>query len=309
MHRSGTALALGILVGVFVSIQSFLNGQLGEALGSVLLAGFICGIVALVALLIVGSLRGATAEIASAWRQGRRPQPWHVAGIAMAAVPLLVVAKVTPVMGVAWVTIALIGGQLLGSVILDASGLTPGKKRPLTKTRTVGLLVACVAVTVLAVQGIRSSVSLPLLLLTIAAGIAVALTQTASGHIADVWNSVGAAILTFATISLVTGVAWATLSGIGITRLGQATAWELLGGGLLGASLVVMIATVIPKLGSLVTTLTQVAGQSIGAVAIDLIAPAGNPPTIATYISLLLVCAAVAIVGRDQVDRQNTLSI
>jgi uncharacterized membrane protein YdcZ (DUF606 family) len=92
MHRSGTALALGILVGVFVSIQSFLNGQLGEALGSVLLAGFICGIVALVALLIVGSLRGATGEIASAWRQGRRPQHWHVAGIAMAAVPLLVVA-------------------------------------------------------------------------------------------------------------------------------------------------------------------------------------------------------------------------
>jgi transporter family-2 protein len=309
MHRSDTALALGILVGVFVSIQSFLNGQLGEALGSVLLAGFICGIVALVALLIVGSLRGATGEIASAWRQGRRPQPWHVIGIAMAAVPLLVVAKVTPVMGVAWVTIALIGGQLLGSVILDASGLTPGKKRALTKTRTVGLLVACVAVAVLAVQGIRSSVSLPLLLLTVAAGIAVALTQTASGHIADVWNSVGAAILTFATIALVTGVAWATLSGTGITRLSQANAWELLGGGLLGASLVVMIATVIPKLGSLVTTLTQVAGQSTGAVAIDLIAPAGNPPTIATYISLLLVCAAVAIVGRDQVDRQNTLSI
>jgi transporter family-2 protein len=309
MHRSGTALALGILVGLFVSIQSFLNGQLGEALGSVLLAGFICGIVALVALLIVGSLRGATGEIASAWRQGRRPQPWHVAGITMAAVPLLVVAKVTPVMGVAWVTIALIGGQLLGSVILDASGLTPGKKRALTRTLTVGLLVACVAVAVLAVQGIRSSVSLPLLLLTVAAGIAVALTQTASGHIADVWNSVGAAILTFATISLVTGVAWAALSGTGITRLSQATAWELLGGGLLGASLVVMIATVIPKLGSLVTTLTQVAGQSIGAVAIDLIAPAGNPPTIATYISLLLVCAAVAIVGRDHVDRQNTLSI
>jgi hypothetical protein len=42
--------------------------------------------------LIVGSLRGATAEMVSASREGRRPQPWHIAGIAMAAVPLLVVA-------------------------------------------------------------------------------------------------------------------------------------------------------------------------------------------------------------------------
>jgi hypothetical protein len=97
------------------------------------------------------------------------------------------------------------------------------------------------------VQGIHSSVSLPLLLLTVAAGIAVALTPTAGGHVADVWNSVGAATLTFTTITLVTGVAWTALSGTGITRLGQATAWVLLGGGLLGASLVVMIATVIPN--------------------------------------------------------------
>jgi hypothetical protein len=80
------------------------------------------------------------------------------------------------------------------------------------------------------------------------------------------------------------------------------------GGGLLGASVVVMIATVIPKLGSLVSTPTQVAGQSIGAVAIDLIAPAVTPRQ-SPRISLLLVCAAVAIVGRDQVDRQNTLSV
>lgn len=305
MHRSGTALALGILVGIFVSIQSFLNGQLGEALGSVLLAGFICGLVALVALLIVGTLRGATGDIKSAWRQGRRPRPWHVAGIAMAAVPLLVVAKVSPVMGVAWVTITLIGGQLLGSVILDASGLTPGRQRALTRTRAVGLLVACTAVAVLAVQGISSSVNLPLLLLSVAAGIAVALTQTAAGHIAGVWTSVGAATLTFAIISLVAGVGWAALSRTGITDLGEATVWELLGGGLLGASLVVMIATVVPQLGSLVTTLAQVAGQSIGAVAMDRIAPAGHPPTMATYVSLVLVCCAVVIVGRDQTDRQN----
>jgi transporter family-2 protein len=208
VQRSGTALALSVLVGVFVSIQSFLKGQLGEAVGSVLLAGFVCGVVALAVLLIVGSLHGDTAEMVSAWRQGRRPQPWHIAGIAMAAVPLLVVAKVTPVMGVAWVTIALIGGQLLGSVVLDASGLAPGRRRALTKTRTVGLLLACVAVAVLAVQGLSSSVSLPLLLLTVAAGVAVALTQTASGHIASVGNSIGAATLTFAAISLVTGVAW-----------------------------------------------------------------------------------------------------
>lgn len=309
MHRSGTALALSILVGFFVSLQSFLNGQLGEAVGSVLLAGFICGAVALVVLLIVGHLRGATAEVVSAWRQGRRPRAWQVAGIAMAAVPLLVVAKVTPVMGVAWATIALIGGQLLGSTILDASGLAPGGRRALTKTRTAGLLVACLAVAVLAVQGLSSSVSLPLLLLTVAAGVAVALTQTASGHIARIWNSVGAATLTFATIALITGVAWAALSGTGIGRLGQATAWELLGGGMLGASVVVLTATVIRSLGSLVTTLTQVAGQSIGAVAVDLIAPAGNPPTIATYLSLLLVCGAVAIVGQDRFDRQNAPSV
>jgi transporter family-2 protein len=305
VYRSGTALALGILVGIFVSIQSFLNGQLGEVLGSILLAGLVCGLVALVALLIVGSVAGATGDIRSAWRQGRRPRPWHVAGIALAVVPLLVVAKVTPVMGVAWVTIALIGGQLLGSVIFDASGLTPGGRRALTKARVVGLLVAGAAVAVLAVQGTSSSVSLPLLLLTVAAGIAVAFTQIASGHVAGVWNSVGAAILTFTMITVVAGVAWAALSRNGISRLGEATVWELLGGGLLGASLVVMIATVVPRLGSLVTTLAQVAGQSFGAVAIDLIAPAGPPPTIATYISLVLVCCAVVIVGRDQPDRQN----
>lgn len=63
--------------------------------------------------------------------------------------------------------------------------------------------------------------------------------------------------------------------------------------------IVVSVARIIPVLGALVLTLSQVAGQVLGAIALDLMAPAGTPLTLLTLVSLTLAFASVGIVVRS----------
>jgi len=72
-------------------------------------------------------------------------------------------------------------------------------------------------------------------------------------------------------------------------------------GGLLGGFVVVVSATAVQTLGVLRLGLATVAGQTTGALLIDLIAPApGEAVTVGTVIGVILTIAAVAISGRGR---------
>lgn len=80
-------------------------------------------------------------------------------------------------------------------------------------------------------------------------------------------------------------------------------------GGLCAVILTTVVAAAVKSLGILRLTLLLVAGQSLGALLLDLIAPAKEAPvTVATVISLLLVFAAVVISSRGQLGSSRRAS-
>jgi transporter family-2 protein len=75
-------------------------------------------------------------------------------------------------------------------------------------------------------------------------------------------------------------------------------------GGLCGAFVVVVGAAAVQTLGVLRLGLAVVAGQTLGALAVDLIAPAeGEKVTVATVVGVLLTLAAVWVSGRVRLRR------
>lgn len=279
MNGFGAALAASVMVGAMLSTQSFFNGALGVSLGSAHLAAAACSTVAFGVLFLVGVSGESFRRIGQAWRHGQRPRAWHFAACGLAAVPFIVVAAASPVLGIAMVTIALIGGQVLGSVVLDLVGLAPGGKRPLTRPRVAGVVVALGAVLSTGFQGVVQ-LNLPLLILTFAGGAGIALVSCVSGHVAEAWGGVGAGVLIFCSAAVVSWVTWVVVTGGGPPpRFAEASLQDLSVGGILGVVIVVTVARIISMLGALVLTLGQVAGQVLGAVAIDLVAPAGQPLT------------------------------
>jgi transporter family-2 protein len=73
-------------------------------------------------------------------------------------------------------------------------------------------------------------------------------------------------------------------------------------GGLLGAAFVIVSALVVPVIGVLRLTLAAVAGQSAGALVLDVVAPApGEAVTVGTVVGVGLALGAVAVSGRSSV--------
>ena len=73
-------------------------------------------------------------------------------------------------------------------------------------------------------------------------------------------------------------------------------------GGLLGAAFVIVSAVVVPVIGVLRLTLAAVAGQSAGALVLDVVAPVpGEALTAGTVVGVLLALAAVGVSGRSSV--------
>jgi transporter family-2 protein len=104
--------------------------------------------------------------------------------------------------------------------------------------------------------------------------------------------AVGGAVLTAVTLIVVRG---APPNGWGAPPLD----WI---GGLLGAAFVIVSALVVPVIGVLRLTLAAVAGQSAGAVVLDVAAPApGEAVTVGTVVGVVLALAAVAVSGRSSV--------
>jgi transporter family-2 protein len=70
-------------------------------------------------------------------------------------------------------------------------------------------------------------------------------------------------------------------------------------GGLLGATVAVLLARVVAVLGALRVVLAVVAGQSLGGLVIDLVAPVpGEAVRLGTVVGVALTIAAVAVSGR-----------
>jgi transporter family-2 protein len=213
---------------------------------------------------------------------------------------VLISAIAAPEVGVALLTVALVCGSTGGSLPVDALGLGPAGQRAITAPRVAGVLLA-IGATILTAIGARGELEPLLLGLALLVGIGMAAQSAANGQLARRTGEpfVAALVNTTLALLLLSVVAVVTLA---TTSLDAFPSDPLIyGGGLLGVFVVVVSATAVQTLGVLRLGLATVAGQTIGALVIDVLAPApGEAVTIATVVGVALTMVAVAVSGRGQ---------
>jgi len=294
------AIALTILAGGGISLQSYLNGKLGAEVGSPTIAAAINNGVAFVATIAIVLATRALPRARARLRALGRPPAWHFLGGLGGAALVLVSATAAPEVGVALLTVALVCGSTGGSLPVDAAGLGPAGRRPITQPRIAGVLLA-VGATAISALGARSDPNVLLLSLALAAGLGMSLQAAANGQLARATGEPWAASLVNVTVGFAV-LAVAAVVVLTTTSLDGLPGNPLLyPGGLLGAFVVVVGATAVQTLGVLRLGLAIVAGQMAGALIVDLLAPApGEAVTATTVIGVVLTMVAVAISGRGQ---------
>lgn len=301
-HRSWLRVALPLLfvcvAGAGLSLQSFVNGRLGTHLGSPYLAGSINYAMGLLTATVILVATGRGARSIRRVRSGEPLRTWHLLSCVASAAVVIIPAKVAPQIGVALLTVALVCGQATGGLVVDAVGLGPGGRRPLTLPRVLGVALALVAVAVGAL-GRGGNLDLGLLALSLLAGVIVSVVQAALGHITERTGDPLSATGLMFVIGLPTAIAtWLLIDGFNAPGGWSAPPQQWLIGGALGVAATVLIARAVGPLGVLVSTLAMVAGQTAGGVVIDALAPAdGQSVTVRTVLAAGLTFVAVAVSG------------
>jgi transporter family-2 protein len=291
------ALALAGIGGVAIALQSYLNGQLSGDLRSVEVAAAVNNLVGLLALGVLVVAGGSLRRAIAAWRGGARPRAWMLLGGLLGSVLVASTTAAAPKVGVALLTVAIVSGQTGGSLPVDALGFSPAGRQPVTAPRLLGVGLAIVAVTVSAL-GARGDLHLALLALLVVAGVAGAIQQAVNGRLAQATGEPAVAALVNFAVGFVALLVLAVVVAWGDAVHWSAPLHDWLGG-LLGAFFVFVTAAAVRTLGVLRLMLVVVAGQTAGALVIDLLAPVrGEVIGWATLAGLALTLAAVVVSGR-----------
>jgi transporter family-2 protein len=301
-RRATVPTALAVAVGAGISVQSYTNGRLGQSLHSAELAGAVNNVTGLAVLAVIAL---ATGSVPRALRRRREIRGWHLLGGLGGATAVATTTLAAPKIGVALLSLALVCGQVSGSLGADRVGLSPAGRQDVTASRVAGVALAVAAV-VLSAAGAHTRPQAGLIALAVVAGVVMALQQAANGHLA---RATGEPIFA-STVNFVVGVvALVTLAAI-TTGLSPAPGWsaapfpEYLGG-LIGVAAATIMAIVVSRLGVLRLMLAVIAGQAAGGLGVDLVAPIrGEHVTAATVAGVALTFVAVVVTARgDQGPR------
>jgi bacterial/archaeal transporter family-2 protein len=294
--RRSTALPTLVVVvaGIALSLQAYINGRLGESIGSGEAAAAINNGVGLVALLVVTLAAGAIPRALHSLGQVRG---WHLLGGLGGAMFIAAGAIGAPEIGVALLSVALVCGQTSGSLAADGVGLSPAGHQGVTPGRIGGVALTIAAV-VASALGASANLHVGLVLFAVAAGAASALQQAANGHLArNTGEPLFAGTVNFAVGFLALVVVVAIATGVSPPHGWSAPPLEYTAG-LFGAAIATTMAVLVSRLGVLRLILALTAGQAIGGLALDVIAPAhGETVTAGTVIGVALACAAVLVSG------------
>lgn len=289
-----------VLVGCFMAVQPRVNGQLGVELGDGVLAAlwsFGSGTIAcLLAMLVwrpgqrgLRLLREAIAD--------RRMTPWFLIGGAFGAIMVLSQGLTAAILGVAVFTVALVGGQTIGSLLVDRRGLGTMLPTALTPPRLIGAALAVCAVGWAVSDRLGGDIPSWILLMPFLAGIGTSWQAAANGQL----RFHSASVLAATTVSFTAGTIVLLVAGavdvalVGLPASIPVEPW-LYTGGLLGIVFVAGGAAIVPITGVLVYGLATIAGQLSAAVLLDLLLPVhGSALSVSTIGGAALAVAAVCI--------------
>ena len=286
-HQLATVAA--IVVGLMVAAQSRINGdlaaELAESAGSTTAAGiqaallsFATGLVLLAAVAVVlPRMRRGLAGLAAAVRQ-RKLLPWQLLGGLGGAWLVTTQGLTVPTLGVALFIVAVVAGQTAASLGVDAAGLGPAGRMPVTGRRVLAAALALLAVAVTALPRIDADAGAAagfLALLVISAGAGIAVQQALNGRVAVAARYPPAA----AVVNFVIGTAAlmvVTLAGLlafgwGVGELPDQPVLYL--SGPLGVAFIAIAAWAVPVVGVLAFGLASISGQLVGGAVLDLLLP------------------------------------
>jgi transporter family-2 protein len=294
------AVGASVGAGACGAVQPEVNSELGLRLDSTLLATLVNFAVALLGALVVVSRRPATRRHLRAVRTW--PVPWwtYLAGAGGVLVVLSGVITIET-LGVAVFSVAFFAGQMTSGMAVDALGLSPGGKLPITPTRVAAVGVALVAVVLAQLGQPVGDVEPALVVFVVAAGAASALQAVCNARITATLGDAMAAT----TVNVVVGLlCLVVLVGVGASSgIIDGPAWPaelwLYTGGLLGVTIVLGLAAASASIGVLRTTLAMLAAQLVGAFVVDWVRR-DEAPTAGVLLGAALTVVAVLLVNRER---------
>jgi transporter family-2 protein len=275
------AVAASVFAGAGVATQSRVNGELGVALGNGYLAAVVSfgsGLVLLLLAMVVWKPgRVGFTQVRQALARKTLPW-WAILGGLAGGFFVLSQGLVGGLIGVALFSVAVVTGQTLGSVVIDSRGLFGVTKMPLTAPRWLGSVVVLAGVVVASAVWTEEStiVGWPIVL-PLVAGVGVGWQQAVNGRVRAVAESSLTATLVnflFGTLVLLVVllvslpfVAWPAV---------WPSQWWLYVGGVVGALFIAIQVFTVNRIGVLALAVSLVAGQVLGALALDLFFPVAS---------------------------------
>ncbi|RKT57639.1 DMT family transporter [Saccharothrix australiensis] len=296
--------AVGALVafagGVVLAVQGRLNGELGHVFRD----GFLAALVSFgggLLLLVVGvgasaAGRAGLTRLRAAVRRGDL-RWWQCVGGACGAFFVSAQGLTIASLGVAAFTVSVVAAQVVSSLLVDRAGVGPAGAQPFTVPRVAGAALAVVAVGVAVSDGFGRPGALWPALLPAAAGVGLGWQQAVNGLVREAARSTGVATLVnFATGTIVLlAVCAVDVAVRGLPSAAPSSPW-FYAGGALGIVTIGTAVVAVRWSGVLLVGLGQVAGQLVGAPAVDLIAPAGGARVgVVTVVGTVLTLLAVVV--------------
>ncbi|MFC6089582.1 DMT family transporter [Saccharothrix lopnurensis] len=297
---------LAFVGGAFLAVQGRLNGELGHVFGDGFLAALVSfgGGLALLLLTVptTAAGRAGLARLRDALRDGRI-RWWQCVGGAAGAFFVSTQGLTVAALGVAVFTVAAVAAQAVSSLLVDRAGLGPAGRVPLTVPRVLGAGLAVVAVAVAVADEFGDPAALWLALLPAVAGLGLGWQSAVNGLVREAAGSTRVTtMVNFGTGTAVLLVVCAVDVAVhGLPDAAPGEPW-FYAGGALGIFTIASAVLAVRWLGVLLVGLCQVAGQLVGALVVDVVAPAAGErlstwTVVGTVLTLLAVVVA-ALPGR-----------
>ncbi|MFM7499671.1 MAG: DMT family transporter [Actinomycetota bacterium] len=282
---------LAALSGILIAAQSRVNGGLSAALGNSTEAAvysFGSGFLLLNIIALANpKVRQGVRRIVAGVKSGELPA-WRLSAGIMGGIFVAIQTFTVPIIGVALLSVVMIAGQTLASLIVDRIGITGGGKQPITLRRVLAAAITIFAVLVATWEEIQlANISPAPIIIVFVGGFMIGVQRALNGQINDVsGQSFSTTWLNFfmGTSTLVILLIINTARGEEIVGL-PTSPWWIYWGGTIGVLYIASSSVIVAKIGVLSFTLFATGGQLIGSLIFDLIAP---PEDVTIGINLVL---------------------
>ena len=273
---------LAALSGILIAAQSRVNGGLSTALGNSTEAAvysFSSGFLVL-NIIALGNpkVRHGIRRIIQGVKSGALPV-WRLSAGIMGGIFVAIQTFTVPIIGVALLSVVMIAGQTLASLIVDQIGITGGGKQPITMRRVLAAVITIIAVLLAVWEEIQLANISPIpVVVVFVGGFMIGVQRALNGQINDIsGQSFSTTWLNFfmGTSTLLILLIINTARGNEIVGL-PTSPWWIYWGGTIGVLYIASSSVIVAKIGVLSFTLFATGGQLIGSLIFDLFAPPEN---------------------------------